>query len=84
MGQDILEEDMGIHLDLGNMALLEFHPDDRVLHNADDASAMSFRFAVGAEQIQFDNQKNAEVHGMGQATIITQERIMTMSGADSV
>jgi hypothetical protein len=83
MGQEILDEDMGIQLDLSNLGLLEFHPEDRVLLNADDASAASFRSALGAERNVNDDHTDPVIHGACQATIVTQES-MTMSGADSV
>jgi hypothetical protein len=55
---------------------------DRVLHNADDASAISFRSALGAEQTLNNNQMDTEVPGAGQATIANTGE--AMSGADSV
>jgi hypothetical protein len=80
MGQDILDEDMGIQLDLGNLALLEFGHDNRVLHNADDASANSFRSALGAEHTNNGNQTDSEILGAFSATGAT----LATSGADSV
>jgi hypothetical protein len=67
MGQDILDEDMGIRLDLGNLALLEIG-EGRVLHNADDASANSFRSALGAEHMGKGNQTDSEILGASLAT----------------
>jgi hypothetical protein len=69
MGVDILNEDMGTKLDFSNMELLAYDMDDRVLHNADDASAISFRSALGAERPLIDDQMDAEVPGARQATI---------------
>jgi hypothetical protein len=46
MGVDILNEDMGVKLDFSNMELLTYDMNDRVLHNAEDASVISFRLAL--------------------------------------
>jgi hypothetical protein len=82
MGIDILNEDMGVKLDFSNMELLNYDMDDRVLHNADDASAISFRSALGAERTLIDDQMDTEVPGACQATVAPTEG--AMSGADSV
>jgi hypothetical protein len=79
MGIKILNEDM--ELDFSNMELLSFDMDDRVLHNADDASAVSFRLALGAEHTLKDDQMDTEVPGTGQATITSQ--VEAMGGTDS-
>jgi hypothetical protein len=68
MGVDILNEDMGTTLDFSNMELLAYDLDDRVLHNADDASAISFRSALGAERPLIDDQMDPEVPGACPAT----------------
>jgi hypothetical protein len=81
MGMDILNEDMGVKLDFSNMELLNFDMDDRVLHNADDASAISFHSALGAERPLNDDQMDTDVPGACQATIASQ--VEEMSGADS-
>jgi hypothetical protein len=82
MGLDILNEDMGVKLDFSNMELLNYDMDGRVLHSADDASAISFRLALGAEQTLNDDQMDTEVPGACQATIAATEG--AMSSADSV
>jgi hypothetical protein len=81
MGADILNEDMGVNLDFSNMELLTHDMDDRVFHIADDASAISFCLALGAEQTLNDDQMDTEVPGAGQATV-TLDQGMT-SGQDS-
>ncbi|MGL5936570.1 MAG: hypothetical protein ACRCZI_13230, partial [Cetobacterium sp.] len=82
MGMNILNEDMGVKLDFSNMELLSYDVEDRVLHDADDASAISFRSALGAEQTMNDDQMDAEVPGASQATVADTDE--AMSGADSV
>jgi hypothetical protein len=82
MGINILNEDMGVKLDFSNMELLNYNMENRVLHIVDDASAISFHSALGAEQTFNDNQMDTEVPGAGQATIAHTEE--AMSGADSV
>jgi hypothetical protein len=79
MGQNILDEDMGVHLDLGNLALLELGYDDRVLHIADDASATSFRSALGAGHVN-GNQTESAILGANHATGASE----ALRGADSV
>jgi hypothetical protein len=81
MGIDILNEDMGVKLDFTNLDLLTYDMDDRVLHNADDASAISFRSALGAEQTLIDDQMDAVVPGACQATVAPEQG--AMSGGDS-
>jgi hypothetical protein len=78
---DILNEDMGVKLDFLNMELLNYDMDDRVLRNADDASAISFRLALGAEQRTDDVQMDADVPGAGPAAIALNKG--AMDGADS-
>jgi hypothetical protein len=83
MGQEVLDEDMGVQLDLSNLVLLEFHPEFRVLHNAEDASAASFRSALGAECNMNNDHMDAAIHGAGQATITSPDESM-MCGAEVV
>jgi hypothetical protein len=80
MGQDILQEDMGVQLDFGGIDMSTFGYDDRVLHNADDASAMTFGSALGAERPTSDDQSDPVVPGACPATIAPGG---AMSGADS-
>jgi hypothetical protein len=80
-GINILNKDMGVKLDFSNMELLSFDMDDQVLHNADDASVISFRSALGAEHMLNDNQTDMEVPGACQATITSQ--VEAMSGVNS-
>ena len=72
---------MGVKLDFSNMDLLAYDMDERVLHNADDASAISFRLALGAEQPLNDDQMDTEVPGACPAAVAFTEE--AMSGADS-
>jgi hypothetical protein len=81
MGIEIINEDMGTKLDFSNLDLLTYDMDDRVLHNADDASAISFRSALGAEQTLIDDQMDAVVPGACQATVAPEQG--AMSGEDS-
>jgi hypothetical protein len=81
MGQDILDEDMGVQLDFGGLDMSTFGYDERVLHNADDSSMMTFGSALGAERIEVDDQADPVVPGACQATIALHEG--AMSGADS-
>jgi hypothetical protein len=81
MGQDILEEDMGVQLDFGGLDMSTFGYDERVLHNADDSSMMTFGSALGAEHIATDDQEDPVVPGACQATIVPKEG--AMGGADS-
>jgi hypothetical protein len=80
MGADILNEDMGVRLDFSNMELLSYDTDNRVLHNAEEASVISFRSALGAEHNMNDDQMDAEVPGAGPAAIAHEG---AMDGADS-
>jgi hypothetical protein len=79
MGRDILDEDMGVQLNIGNLALMEFEADERVLLNADDASVTSFRSALGAGQRINDDQSDAVVPGATQATLA--QDAMSSAGA---
>jgi hypothetical protein len=81
MGVDILNEDMGVKLDFSNMELLNYDMDDRVLHNADDASAISFRSALGAGQTLNDDQMDTEVPGACQATVAPEQGAMSGEGS---
>jgi hypothetical protein len=81
MGQDILYEDMGVELDFEGLDMSTFGYEERVLHNADDASMMTFGSALGAERIVIDDQEDAVVPGAGQATVAPNEG--AMSGAVS-
>jgi hypothetical protein len=80
MGADILNEDMGVRLDFSSMELLSYDMDERVLHNAEDASVISFRLALGAEHSTNDDQMDTEVPGVGPAAIAQEG---AMDGADS-
>jgi hypothetical protein len=82
MGQEILDEDMGVELDFGGIDMNTFGCDDRVLHNADDASMMTFGSALGAERNTTDDQMDPVVPGACHATIAPAEG--AMSGAGSV
>jgi hypothetical protein len=82
MGQEILEEDMGVKLDFSGLDLLNYGGDERVLNNEDDASIMTFGSALGAERNLIDDQEDTEVPGVCQATVAPQNS--AMSGADSV
>jgi hypothetical protein len=82
MGQEILDEDMGVQLDFSGIDMCSFGSDDRVLHNADDASMMTFGSALSAEQNTTDDQMDPVVPGACQATIAPAEG--AMSGAGSV
>jgi hypothetical protein len=81
MGQDILGEDMGVQLDFEGLDMSTFGYDERVLHNADDASMMTFGSALGAERYEIDDQEDPVVPGACQATIA--HKGGAMSGADS-
>jgi hypothetical protein len=81
MGQDILDEDMGVRLDFGGLDMSTFGYDERVLHNADDASVMTFGSALGAERTTIDDQLDPVVPGACPATIAPREG--AMRGADS-
>ena len=81
MGQDILDEDMGVQLDFGGLDMSTFGYEERVLHNADDSSMMTFGSALGAERIENDDQEDSVVPGAGQATVAPKEG--AMSGAVS-
>jgi hypothetical protein len=81
MGVDILNEDMGYKFDLSNMDLLNDEMDDRVLHDADDASAISFRSALGAEHTLNDDQMDTEVPGACQATVAPEQGAMSGEGS---
>ena len=63
------------------MELLNYDMDDRVLHNADDASTISFRSALGAGQTLNDNQMDMEVPGACQATIAPEQGAMSGEGS---
>jgi hypothetical protein len=80
MGQDILDEDMGVQLDFGGIDMSAFGYNERVLHNADDASMMTFGSALGAERNEIDDQEDPVVPGACQATIAQKG---AMCGADS-
>jgi hypothetical protein len=81
MGMDILNEDTRVKLDFSNMELLNYDMDDRVLHNADNASAISFRSALGTEHMINNNQTDTEVPGMDLAAIAFTDG--AMSSVDS-
>jgi hypothetical protein len=81
MGQEILGEDMGVQLDFEGLDMGAFGYDERVLHNADDASMMTFGSALGAERMENDDQEDTVVPGACQATIATHGD--AVSGADS-
>jgi hypothetical protein len=81
MGQDILYEDMGVQLDFEGLDMSTFGYEERVLHNADDASMMTFGSALGAERIVIDDQEDSVVPGAGQATVAPNAG--AMSGAVS-
>jgi hypothetical protein len=51
------------------------------LHNADDASMMTFGSALGAERKENDDQEDSVVPGASQATTAAQG--VAVSGADS-
>jgi hypothetical protein len=80
MGQDILDEDMGVHLDFDGIDMSDFGYDERVLHNADDASVMTFGSALGAERNNGD-QLDPVIPGADSAAIAPHEG--AMSGATS-
>jgi hypothetical protein len=82
MGQDILYEDMGVQLDFEGIDMSTFGDQDRVLHNADDASAMTFGSALGAEQQINGDQSDPVVPGASSAAVAHTDR--AMSGADAV
>jgi hypothetical protein len=84
MGQALLEEDMGIKFDFENFELLDLESDNRVLHIADDASAITFGSALGAEQKRNNNQLDMAVPGASQATIASPQENSLMSGTDVV
>jgi hypothetical protein len=81
MGQDILDEDMGVRLDFGGLDMSTFGYDERVLHNADDSSVMTFGSALGAERHTIDDQLDPVVPGACPATIAPCEG--AIGGADS-
>jgi hypothetical protein len=81
MGVDILNEDMGYKFDLSNMDLLNDEMDDRVLHDVDDASVISFRSALGAEHTLNDDQMDTEVPGACQATVAPEQGAMSGEGS---
>ncbi|MGL5935190.1 MAG: hypothetical protein ACRCZI_06160, partial [Cetobacterium sp.] len=83
MGQALLEEDMGTTFDFENFELLALDTEDRVLLNADEASAVTFGSALGAGQLSNDDQQDAVIPGASQATIDLAEDA-SMSGADAV